>query len=62
MNIPRSLWNATGVLLFSLACLIQAGCSAETENAPTAAAPARGEVSHYSESKMGAFSTSTAED
>jgi Ca-activated chloride channel family protein len=40
MNIPRSLWNATGVLLFSLACLIQAGCSAETKNAPAASAPA----------------------
>lgn len=44
MNIPRSLWNAIGFLLFSLACLIQAGCgsSTETENAPTASAPAEG--------------------
>jgi Ca-activated chloride channel family protein len=63
MNTPRSLWNATGVLLFSMACLIQAGCgSAETENAPAASAPASGDARHYSESKMEAFSASTAAD
>lgn len=60
MNIPRSLWNATGVLLFSLACLIQAGCSAETENAPTASAPVSGDASYYSESKTEAFSAAPA--
>ena len=60
MNIPRSLWNAIGVLLFSLACLIQAGCSTEAENAPAAAAPASGDARHYSESKMEAFSAAPA--
>jgi Ca-activated chloride channel family protein len=40
MNIPRSLSNAIGVLLFSFACLIQAGCgSTEPENSPAASAP-----------------------
>lgn len=47
MNIPRSLWNAIGVLLFSLACLIQAGCSGtDTGDAPAASAPAPGETEY----------------
>ncbi|MCX7401167.1 MAG: VIT domain-containing protein [Planctomycetales bacterium] len=42
MNIPQSLWNAIGVLLFSLACLIQVGCSGtDTGDAPAASAPAK---------------------
>lgn len=61
MNIPRSIWNAIGVLLFSIACLIQVGCgSTETENAPTASAPASSDARHYSESKMEAFSAAPA--
>ena len=58
MNIPRSLWNAIGVLLFSMACLIQAGCgsSTETENGPTASAPAPGEAGY---SAMDGFAEET---
>ncbi len=60
MNIPRPLWNAIGVLFFSLGCLIQAGCSGSTENAPAASAPVSGDASYYSESKMEPFAAAPA--
>jgi len=56
MNMPRSLWNAIGVLLFSLACLIQAGCGGTNDQSPA------GNVSadNYSESKDISYSAAPA--
>jgi Ca-activated chloride channel homolog len=60
MNIPRALWNAIGVLLFSLACLIQAGCgSTETGNVPAATAPTSRDADYAGE-KTGDFDESGA--